>query len=229
MLFDSLVRGCEIALILTLGALSLSTFFIGAISPRTHREILAYFRQDAAMRIRTPLAILLVFSLFTTLPISAPAFAAKKKPIPATSPKPVWPPPGFKENNGVYAKVPSTSELVGILTAKRSLQKLLEQCKSNQIACAAVFVASERGCTWWEVNSVVRKVNDSTRLREQIGTLVTHAKGTSSRVQSTIFLLSPEPADPRVSIGNIRVICHRETSNIPKPGNTYTPIVAADN
>ena len=227
MLFYSLVRGCEIALILTLRALSLTTFFIGAISPRTHREILAYFRQDAAMRIRTPLAILLAFSLFATFSISAPAFAATKKPIPATSPKPVWPPPGFKENNGVYAKVPSTTELVGLLSAKRSLQEILEQCKIT--ACGAVFVASERGCTWWEVNSVVRKVNDSTRLREQIGRLVTHAKGTSSRVQSTIFLLSPEPVDPRVSIGNIRVICHRETSNIPKPGNTYTPIVAADN
>jgi hypothetical protein len=173
-------------------------------------------------------AVLLVLSLtlISNSQVLTPAIAAKKKPIPATSPKPVWPPPGFKENNGVYAKVPGTTELVGLLSAKRSLQKLQENCKLT--ACGWVLVASERGCTWWEVNSSVRKVNDETRLREQIGTLVTHAKGTTSRAQSIIFLLSPEPADPRVSIGNIRVICHRETSNIPKPGNTYTPIVAAD-
>jgi hypothetical protein len=176
---------------------------------------------------RRALLLALSLTLISNSQLLTPAIAAKKKPIPATSPKPVWPPPGFKENNGVYAKVPSTTELVGLLSAKRSLQKLLEQCELT--ACGAVFVAAERGCTWWEVNSTVRKVNDETKLREQIGSLVTHAKGTTSRAQSTIFLLSTEPVDPRVSIGNIRVICHRETSNIPKPGNTYTPIVAGDN
>ena len=179
------------------------------------------------MRMRRALLLALSLTLISNSQVLTPAIAAKKKPIPATSPKPVWPPPGFKENNGVYAKVPSTTELVGLLSAKRSLQKLLEQCELT--ACGAVFVAAERGCTWWEVNSTVRRVNDETKLREQIGSLITHAKGTTSRAQSTIFLLSPEPVDPRVSIGNIRVICHRETSNIPKPGNTYTPIVAGDN
>jgi len=181
-----------------------------------------------AMPIRSAAALVTALSLIFISPIfSNPALAAKKKPIPATSPKPVWPPPGFKENNGVYAKVPSPTELVGLLSAKRSLQKLLKQCE--QTACGAVFVASERGCTWWEVNSAVRRVNEETLVKERIGTLITHAKGTESRVQSTIFLLSPEPVDPRVSVGNIRVICHRETSNIPKPGNTYTPVTAVDN
>ncbi|MFM7623318.1 MAG: hypothetical protein ACKO5V_00660 [Actinomycetota bacterium] len=180
------------------------------------------------MRSRGAISIAIALSLiFAATQLATPAFAAKKKPIPATSPKPVWPPPGFKENNGVYAKVPTSSELVGLLSAKRSLQKLLKQCE--QTACGAVFVAAERGCTWWEVNSAVRKVNDATLMRERIGTLTTIAKGTEGRIQSTIFLLSPEPVDPRVSVGNIRVVCHQETSNIPKPGNTYTPIVAVDN
>ena len=141
------------------------------------------------MRMRRAVLLVLSLTLISNSQVLTPAMAAKKKPIPATSPKPVWPPPGFKENNGVYAKVPSTTELVGLLSAKRSLQKLLEQCELT--ACGAVFVAAERGCTWWEVNSTVRRVNDETKLREQIGSLITHAKGTTSRAQSTIFLLSP--------------------------------------
>jgi hypothetical protein len=180
------------------------------------------------MRTRAATSIAIALALiFIPLHSSTPALAAKKKPIPATSPKPPWPPAGFKENNGVYAKVPTSTELIGLLSAKRSLQKLLKQCE--QTACGAVFVAAERGCTWWEVNSAVRKVNETTLQRERIGTLTTIAKGSESRIQSTIFLLSPEPVDPRTSVGNIRVICHRETTNIPKPGNTYTPIATGDN
>ncbi|MEY3103502.1 MAG: hypothetical protein RL256_524, partial [Actinomycetota bacterium] len=58
--------------------------------------------------------------------------------------------------------------------------------------------------------------------------LVTYAKGTDSREQGTIFLVSEEPVDLSVSVGNIRVICHREKTNIPKPGNVYNKISAGD-
>lgn len=155
------------------------------------------------------------------------AAAEKKRPAPATSPKPVWPPKGFKESEGVFAKVPSTDELIGHLSARRSLQKFLSQCE--EFACGAVFVAAERGCTWWEVNSAVRKVNPANFTKERIGTLVTYAKGTDAREQGTIFLVSKEPVDLSVSVGNIRVICHRETTNIPKPANIYNPITASSN
>lgn len=57
---------------------------------------------------------------------------------------------------------------------------------------------------------------------------MTYAKGTDAREQGTIFLVSSEPVDLSVSVGNIRVICHRETTNIPKPGNVYNPIAKAD-
>ena len=62
---------------------------------------------------------------FSALPSSPIASAAKKKPIPATSPKPVWPPKGFKEIDGVFAKVPSSDELIGHLSARKSLQRFL--------------------------------------------------------------------------------------------------------
>lgn len=164
---------------------------------------------------------------FSALPSSPIASAAKKKPIPATSPKPVWPPKGFKEIDGVFAKVPSSDELIGHLSARRSLQRFLAQCE--EFACGAVFVAAERGCTWWEVNSTLRKVNPNTLTKDRIGTLVTYAKGTDSREQGTIFLVSEEPVDLSVSVGNIRVICHREKTNIPKPGNIYNRIPAGNN
>lgn len=164
---------------------------------------------------------------FSALPSSPIASAAKKKPIPATSPKPVWPPKGFKEIDGVFAKVPSSDELIGHLSARKSLQRFLAQCE--EFACGAVFVAAERGCTWWEVNSTLRKVNPNTLTKDRIGTLVTYAKGTDSREQGTIFLVSEEPVDLSVSVGNIRVICHREKTNIPKPGNIYNRIPAGNN
>jgi hypothetical protein len=164
---------------------------------------------------------------FTALPNSPIATAAKKKPIPATSPKPVWPPKGFKEIDGVFAKVPSSDELIGHLSARRSLQRFLKQCE--EFACGAVFVAAERGCTWWEVNSALRKVNPNTFTKDRIGTLVTYANGTDPREQGTIFLVSEEPVDLSISVGNIRVICHREKTNIPKPGNVYNRIPASDN
>ena len=172
-------------------------------------------------------AVTLAMAVFVTVfPASNLAQAEKKKPIPATSPKPVWPPKGFKEIDGVFAKVPSTNELIGHLSAKRSLQRFLKQCE--EFACGAVFVAAERGCTWWEVNSAVRKVNPNTLTKERIGTLVTYAKGTDSREQGTIFLVSQEPVDLGVSVGNIRVICHREQTNIPKPGNIYNPVLVGE-
>ena len=179
------------------------------------------------MRKRTLGVIAISIALmFAAIPGSHLATAQKKKPIPATSPKPVWPPKGFKEIDGVFAKVPSTNELIGHLSAKRSLQRFLKECE--EFACGAVFVAAERGCTWWEVNSAVRKVNPNTLTKERIGSLVTYAKGTDSREQGTIFLLSKEPVDLSVSLGNIRVICHRETTNIPKPGNVYNPLAVTE-
>lgn len=168
-----------------------------------------------------------LFLIFTNLSVLDSAHGAKKKPNPATSPKPIWPPKGYRGIDGVYAKVATSDELVGLLSAKRSLQKQLRVCVENEFACAAVFVAAETGCAWWEVNSAVRRVNPTDFERDRIGTLVTYSKGTDSREQGTIFLISKEPAGLSVSIGNIKVICHREKENIPKPGNIYNPIEAS--
>ena len=69
---------------------------------------------------------------------------AKKTPSPIPSPQPKWPPVGFKAVDGVYAKIPTTKELVGLLSAKTTLQAIVKQCQ--QYACGAVVVAATNGC-----------------------------------------------------------------------------------
>ena len=177
------------------------------------------------MRFRKFVVVILINTLGV---FAAPSLAhaeislAKKKAVPIPSPKAVWPPSGFKVNDGVYAKVPSSKELVGLLSAKRSLQKFVKDCQLY--ACGAVFVAAETGCEWWEVNSSVRRLNSETNSRIKIGSLLTYAKGTDDRELATIFLVSSEPIAENISVGGIRVICHREPDAKPRPGNVYNPI-----
>jgi len=55
---------------------------------------------------------------------------AKKTAKPIPSPAAKWPPEGFKGKEGVYAKVPSGKDVLGLLSAKKSLQPLLKLVKS---------------------------------------------------------------------------------------------------
>lgn len=148
-------------------------------------------------------------------------YAAKKAPSPIPSPKPKWPPTGFKGNDGVYAKVPSTKELIGLLSAKRTLQSVVKQCQ--EFACGAVIVAAEKGCVWWEVNSSVFQIQaDLSKVK--IGSLITYATGSEKKEQKTIFLISRANVETGISVSGIKVLCHRSTSDLQKPGNIYNPI-----
>ena len=50
----------------------------------------------------------------------------KKTATPIPSPLPVWPPVGFTANNGIYAKIPSGKELLGLISAKIGLATAVE-------------------------------------------------------------------------------------------------------
>ena len=149
---------------------------------------------------------------------------AKKTAKPIPSPAAKWPPEGFKGKEGVYAKVPSGKDVLGLLSAKKSLQPLVKTCE--EFACGAVFVASETGCLWWEVNSSVFSLKASDLSKEKVGTLTTYHKSSKEKALATIFLISGAEVTPGTSIGSIKVICHRDSANKPKPGNIYSPIVA---
>jgi hypothetical protein len=148
---------------------------------------------------------------------------AKKTAKPIPSPSPKWPPKGFTGKDGVFAKVPSRKELVGLLSARRTLQPVVKKCE--EFACGAVIAAAETGCKWWEVNSNVFRLKAEDLSREKIGTLTTYTKGSDKRKQLTIFLISGEPVALGMSISGIKLTCHRDSANKPKAGNIYKSLL----
>jgi hypothetical protein len=221
MLLDALMCGSDITLLRRIRLAPLAAF--GAVTSRAHGEILTDFRQDGAVRSRSLILLLLVsLTLWPTMNLSEALAAAK--PIP--SPKPTWPPAGYRGNDGVYAKVPKSKELIGAISAQRGLQKSVANCQ--EYACGAVFVAAETGCAWWEVNASVRRLDPVTVSKVKIGSLVTYAGGSKSRALKTIILISGESVDAGVSIAGIKVICHRDATDRPKLGNIYNPITISE-
>ena len=83
----------------------------------------------------------------------------KKTATPIPSPSPVWPPDRFTANKGIYAKIPTSKELLGLISAKAGLAELVKKCESN--ACGAVIVAADYRCEWWEIKSTVYGVDPS--------------------------------------------------------------------
>lgn len=123
----------------------------------------------------------------------------RKKVKPSPSPKPIWPPKGFVENNGVFARVPTGTELVGLLSAKTTLQKIVLTCEAS--ACGAVYIASATDCTWWEITANVYGPSyaDITNYVEY-GSLRSLIAGTSARTITPVFLVSSEPLIPNEDV-----------------------------
>ena len=162
--------------------------------------------------------------LTSSLPLSAASdvkVVAKKTAKPIPSPSPKWPPVGFKGKDGVFAKVPTRNELIGLLSAKKTLQSVVKTCE--EFACGAVIAAAETGCAWWEVTSKVFKTNIDEPTLEKLGSLTTYAQGSAKKAQSTIFLVTTEKLLPEVYLSQIKVICHRSASDTPTFGHTYVP------
>ena len=146
-------------------------------------------------------------------PKPKPKKTARKTP----SPKPKWPPAGFAIESGVYAKVPSSKELIGILSARNVLASQVEAC--TQFVCGAVLVASEPGCRWWEVNSRVYGQDKSV-----IGSLQTISGASKPKEIKTILLISPEPLESLEYITGIEVVCHQEEKPSGYPSVTFTKV-----
>lgn len=118
---------------------------------------------------------------------------------PKVTPKPVWPPKGFKENNGVFARVPSGAELVGLLSSKKTLAKTVLACEAS--ACGAVYIASATDCLWWEVNATVfgPSYSDITNY-VPYGNVRNLLAGTAARTVTPVFLVSTEPLIPNEAL-----------------------------
>ena len=165
----------------------------------------------------------------------------KKTATPIPSPPPEWPPVGFTTNKGIYAKIPSSKELLGLISAKAGLAELVKNCELN--ACGAVIVAADYTCKWWEIKSTVYG-NDPTDQSKKIvlGKLRTTSKELAPKAYANIILASSEPlfnpavVDPNtgesipgaqrpgISVGGISAICHKSGSVESTTTNTYTPV-----
>ena len=163
----------------------------------------------------------------------------KKKKVP--SPSPVWPPIGFTANKGIYAKIPTSKELLGLISAKAGLAEVVKKCESN--ACGAVIVAADYRCEWWEIKSTVYGVDPSDATKKiALGKLRTLYGPLSAQTYANIILVSDEPLygpsvlDPNsgqtvagparngISVGGISAICHKSGTDEKFPANIYTPI-----
>jgi hypothetical protein len=113
--------------------------------------------------------------------------------------------------------VPTSKELVGVISAKGNLATQVAACK--KFVCGAVQVAAEQGCLWWETDSKVYAQS-----KELIGNLQTVSSGTSSRELKTILLISPEPLETLEFIDSIEVVCHQETRPPGLQSVTFTKV-----
>jgi hypothetical protein len=151
----------------------------------------------------------------------------RKKVTVSPSPKPKWPPSGFKASGDVYAKIPTAKELVGtasnskILTAQLA-QKVDGVAICEKYSCGAVQVASLDGCTWWEVNAkLVGETSATDKTIKTFGSIRTLAGKTTSKQITTILLISQELLELRHVVTNISAICHKDPATEKVPSTTY--------
>lgn len=130
------------------------------------------------------------------------------------SPKPVWPPKGFSVEGEVYAKVPTAKELVGLISANKVLEKRIKECSTY--ICGSVQVASEIGCIWWEVISVVSDGKGA-----KLGDLTSAFGSSEPKEFKTLIIVSPESADQGGAAKIVSVICHHEDRVTSDPTNNY--------
>ena len=164
----------------------------------------------------------------------------KKTATPIPSPSPIWPPVGFTSKNGIYAKIPTGKELLGLLSAKVKLADDVKKCEKN--ACGAVVVAADMQCRWWEIRSTVSMIDPSDPAKKLLlGSLRTTYNSLSPRTYANILLISDEPLylpaaiDPAtnqelapiartgISVGGISATCHKAATNETIPTSIYTP------
>ncbi|WP_223299202.1 hypothetical protein [Candidatus Planktophila versatilis] len=164
----------------------------------------------------------------TSTTTAKPTVSAKPKPKPkpkprkkirlTPSPKPKWPPVDFEFESGIYAKVPTSKELVSVISAKTNLASQVKAC--SEFVCGAVQVAAETGCVWWEVNSQVLSKEGVI-----LGDLRTISTPSAVKEIKTILLISPEPIETLEYISNIEVICHQDPRPEGASAATYTKVV----
>jgi len=147
------------------------------------------------------------------------------------SPAPHWPPSGFVSANGVYAKVPSASELVSILSKSKDPSASVDQCAPDPsnpslqaVACGAILAAATNGCSWWEVNSSLLGPDPSDPSSIiTLGTLRTLSGASAAHDVLTIVMVSGVPLGNGMKFTNISAKCWVTPPDETIPSDLITP------
>jgi hypothetical protein len=147
----------------------------------------------------------------------------RRTPVGVTpSPTSGWPPKGFRANGEIYAKVPTSTELLGVLSASATLANAFKTC--SKYACGVVRVASYSGCTWWEITSTLSgpaSSTDSTLIT--YGSIRTTAAASRAKQIITILLISNKLLKTNISVRNILITCYHSPRTETVPTNKYSP------
>ena len=160
-------------------------------------------------------------------PVKKKVVKKKKKKLPPLQPVLCfgknWPPSDFTQNGEVFAKIPTATQLQcessdNYAPSKVILRADLQKC--DEFACGVVAVASETGCTWWEVKSTFEQIDLKTgKIEATLGTLRTVSAKTKPKAIQSIMLISEikhRDADGKV-LNNIKasgleVSCHHDAA-----------------
>jgi hypothetical protein len=163
---------------------------------------------------------------------SASASATKKKvvykPRPrkkvkvSPSPSPVWPPKGYVKSDDIYAKIPTSKELIGLASSNKTLSKSLTSCET--LTCGAILATSLTGCNWWEFNGdVTGPASETDNTIIKYGTLTSFFGSTKPKQIQPFILVSEESLKNGFVLSNIKVACHRDPvpADVKIPSNNY--------
>lgn len=168
----------------------------------------------------------------TTAKASASATPTKKKvvykPRPrkkvkvTPSPSAVWPPKGYVKSDDIYAKIPTSKELIGLASSNKTLTKNLAACEN--FTCGAVLAASLTGCNWWEfTGDVVGPTSDTDKTIIKYGSLTSFFTSTKPKQVQPFIMVSEEPIKDGLVVTNIKMACHRDAvpADSKIPSNNY--------
>ena len=151
------------------------------------------------------------------------------KPVPrkkvklSPSPAPVWPPKGYVKSDDIYAKIPTSKELIGLSSANKTLAAELKSCES--LTCGAILATSLAGCKWWEITADVNgPTSDTDATIIKYGTLRSLFGPSKAKQINTYILISEEPIKNGLVVSNILMACHRTDTpiDVQLPSHVYT-------
>ncbi|MFM8448274.1 MAG: hypothetical protein ACKN92_08980, partial [Candidatus Nanopelagicaceae bacterium] len=172
-----------------------------------------------------------------TAKATASATATKKKivykPKPrkkvklSPSPKPVWPPKGYIKSDDIYAKIPTSKELIGLTSANKKLASDLKNKNCENLTCGAILATSIAGCNYWEFNAdVVGPTSETDKTIIKYGSLISYFGSSKPKEITTYILNSEEPVKDGFIVSNIKIACHRDIvpTDIKIPSNIYMKV-----